>query len=203
MTILEAYNITKSFNTNYFQINYFQTNYEKEKPFLSSEITLIKTIVEKKLKHYYLAPNADDRIISKAISKKKYDSYQIKEEILPQMSKKRIKEEMFFTSVGLISEEDFYLAEDIMENTDFLKRKDLEIDSVYLDIKGREFLYTGDLIMNPKKRREQKYKSQLLSLKNKIFIHLTSVNLLEFSHKYKEDICIRVTDFKSESKRLK
>ena len=193
MTLLEAYKITKSFKT------YFR----KEKPFLTSEVLLIKKDNYGRTIHYYWVLNPDGNRIKQIMSKNKYDSYNIKEISDPKytMLMKEIEANMFLTSVGLVIEEDFYLAEDIMENTEFLKRKDLEIDSVYLDIKGREFLYTGDLIINPGKR-ETLYKSQLFDLKKELFIHFTSIKLVEFSYKYKKTININHS-IKSESKRLK
>jgi len=193
MTLLEAYNITRV----------FETNYEKEKPFSSSEIELIKTTIDKKVKYYYwIHHHEDDRIIAKMMSKKKYNSYDIKEKHNNIMTKKRIEEKMFLTSIGLVSEEDFYLAEDIMENTKFLKKKDLEIDSVYLDVKGREFLYTGNLIMNQGYMTEKIYKSQLFDIKNNRFLNLSSLKLVEFSYEYKKDIHIDII-YTAESKRLK
>jgi len=195
MTILEAYNITKS----------FQTYFGKEKPFLSSEIMLIKIKNFNRLIHYYWFVGQNGNRIKKTMSKKTYDSYIVKEieNTSSNKSLKKIDESLFLTSVGLVSEEDFYKAEDIMENTKFLKRRDLEIDSVYLDIKGREFLYIGDLIINPENRKEKIYKSQLLNLENKMFIYFSSLKLVKFSHKYKKEVSLdNITMFKSESKRL-
>jgi len=193
MTLLEAYNITRT----------FETNYEKVKPFSSSEIDLIKTTIDEKVKYYYwVHHHEEDRIIAKTMSKKKYNSYDIKEDHNSVITKKTIKEKMFLTLVGLVTEEDFYLAEDIMENTKFLKKKDLDIDSVYLDIKGRELLYTGNLIMNQGYITEKTYKSQLFNIKKSRFLNVSSLKLVKFSYKYKKNIHINLI-YKSESKRLK
>jgi len=193
MTLLEAYTITKP----------FYTNYEKEKPFLSSEISLIKTKINGMTRHYFWVRNSEGKTVEKLISKKKYDSYNIKEEVNSIMLIKKIEENMFITSVGLVSEEEFYKAEDIMENTKYLKRREVEIDSLYLDVKGRELIYIGTLIVKPEHATKSEYKFQLFDIEMERFIDFASVKLVEFSSIYKENIYVNIGRFESESKRLR
>ena len=198
MTTLEAYHITRK----------FKTSFKDATPALYININLHKqtTVQNKNVKYFIKIFENDNVFFSKRTSKEVYESFKIKEDAsaneVYHHKIKNIERPYYFTSIGLVDEETFFLAEDIMENLTFIKKKELEIDSVYKSIQGKEYLFIGEISINNDFADSDIYSYQLLSLNDKRFLNLASIKLIEYVREQKKDVLLIRTDISSESKKL-
>lgn len=55
-----------------------------------------------------------------------------------------INEDIYLTSIGIVSRDDYFLAKDIMEGLNTIPKKELKEDIVYLSDKGNKYYYLKD-----------------------------------------------------------
>ena len=198
MTTIEAYHITRKFRT------FFKT----ATPEVYKKIMLHKqtTLETNKVKYFIKVFKSNDVFFSKLISKHIYESFDIEKE--PSANEfhhheiKNIERPYYFTSIGLVDQETFFLAEDIMENLTFIKKKDLNIDSIYKSIQGKEYLFIGDLTINTNFPESDTYPNQLFCLTDGTFLNFSSIKLIEYIREQKDSVSLIRNDLLSDSKKL-
>ena len=93
-----------------------------------------------------------------------------------------IKEDLYHTSIGLVSPEEFHLAEDIIENIQRITPKNLETGKKYKSISGKRYIALGDIEYKENflgSGRRMFLKNILYDIKSERIVKAESIKLVE------------------------